>query len=367
MSSGADAGNFVSEWFGYRTYPLVRGGNAAVRGQETRICPFLTAATSEVRECVKRDSSSGICSISNSSNGPRQDWLVCPYRALDASLVDVVVRRLFGFPPQQHVAIISAPALAQEQVQARLVENGRSGLPAITYLQDKLAGEISVSATDGSPEFSFAITFVELVPHDPSSVQIARFGVLEVQTMDFTVHIVMPWEIFVMHCACIGDRFPQSLQENQHWLSDRIEGPNIANVFKRTFYQMMLKFQAGVHPQSVGIALALPQAVWDSWQRHLAMPTLERNRNGTYRLRHSSLIAQPRRPGSTYSIPTSTRRLIQTHLVVRQVIATDAASLASYALRDVPEWAFSEAAAGAAILAAIRRRLSTWLPDLMDS
>ena len=43
---------------------------------------------------------SGVCTINNASNGSRQDWLVCPYRALDPNLIDNVVRRLFGAAPE---------------------------------------------------------------------------------------------------------------------------------------------------------------------------------------------------------------------------------------------------------------------------
>ncbi len=37
--------------------------------------------------------------------------------------------------------------------------------------------------------------------------------------------------------------FADALRKDQAWAAEDIEGPNIANVFKRTFYQMMLKFE----------------------------------------------------------------------------------------------------------------------------
>ena len=43
-----------------------------------------------------------------------------------------------------------------------------------------------------------------------------------------------------------GD-FPAILQNNLNWARRGVEGPNIANVFKRTFYQMLIKFQ--LHPE----------------------------------------------------------------------------------------------------------------------
>lgn len=367
MKSSTDdsnRGNFVSEWFGYRTYPAVRGGSDALRIQQARRCPFLTAATHEDRTCVKVASSSGICAINNASNGFRQDWLVCPYRALDPGLIRNVVGHLFNAESSESILIAPAPTLAQRDTKSQFIEQIRSGGLAVAYLQDKLGGEISVSATDRSPEFSFDITLAELVSANGGTVDIGRFGVMEIQTMDFHGsyrHAVANLnDSLRLHEA----RFAEVLQENQRWLSDRIEGPNIANVFKRTFYQMMLKFQAGVHPRSVGAALAIPQAVWDSWQRHLGRPNLTRGDDGTHALR---------RPGTSDSAPHAWICVFDTDadsavhpnpVVIRQVIATDAASVAYYTLHEVPSWAFSNAGAVATIIAAIRRRLSAWWPEM---
>ena len=111
MTRNSDRGNFVSEWFGYRTYPHVYGSPVALNTQMEGHCPFLTAATREKRECVKNASSSGVCTINNASNGIRQDWLVCPYRALDPNLIEDVVRRLFAATSDRPVLVVPAPAL----------------------------------------------------------------------------------------------------------------------------------------------------------------------------------------------------------------------------------------------------------------
>jgi hypothetical protein len=79
--------------------------------------------------------------------------------------------------------------------------------------------------------------------------------------------------------------FSNILQQKPEWLSEKIEGPNIANVFKRTFYQIMLKFQIGAQGSCVGSALGLPRSVWDSWQRHLGAPELTAGADGVYSLR----------------------------------------------------------------------------------
>jgi hypothetical protein len=94
--SRGTSGNFVSEWFGHRIHPNVVSNAQAVADQTSERCPFLSAATGENRACIKNPQSKGVCSVSCVSNGPRQDWLVCPYRALSPEIVAGAVRRLFG-------------------------------------------------------------------------------------------------------------------------------------------------------------------------------------------------------------------------------------------------------------------------------
>ena len=357
-------GNFVSEWFGYRTFPHVHGSAVALRTQRAGECPFLTVATREKRECVKNASSSGVCTINNASNGSRQDWLVCPYRALDSDLIDNVVRRLFGAAPGQPLIVTPAPSAADQATRERIVSQAADGALAVVYLQNKLGGEISVRATDRSPELSFDMTLVELAAADTGRVRVGRFGVLELQTMDFHGSYRRSVQNLKDALRLHGSDFAGVLQNNQRWLAERIEGPNIANVFKRTFYQMMLKFQLGVHPQSVGTALAIPQAVWDSWQPHLGRPDLISKADSTYALqRPEASDAGPyawiyvfdiEEKPNTYPSP----------IVVRRVIETNAASMAYYALEEVPNRAFAEAGSGGAVVAAIHRRLSAWWPEL---
>ena len=142
--------------------------------------------------------------------------------------------------------IVPAPSLAQRDRRDAFEEHVRAGGLAIAYLQDKLGGEVSLTSTDRSPELSFDITLIEAVPSE-DGVEIGRFGVLEVQTMDFHGSYRHAVANLKDSLRLHQQNFAEVLQENRHWLSERIEGPNIANVFKRTFYQMMLKFEAGVH------------------------------------------------------------------------------------------------------------------------
>ncbi|TVS16888.1 MAG: hypothetical protein EA424_13490, partial [Planctomycetaceae bacterium] len=53
-----------------------------------------------------------------------------------------------------------------------------------------------------------------------------------------------------------------------------VEGPNKANIFKRTIYQMIFKIELARAPQCSGFAIVLPVPVWDSWLRHLGQPRL---------------------------------------------------------------------------------------------
>ena len=64
------------------------------------------------------------------------------------------------------------------------------------------------------------------------------------------------------------DDFGSQLESNRHWAGRSIEGPNIANVFKRTIYQLILKFELTGRDRCAGVVLGLPEAVWESWAPH---------------------------------------------------------------------------------------------------
>ena len=135
--------------------------------------------------------------------------------------------------------------------------------------------------------------------------------------------------------------FASTLNENQHLLSDRMEGPNIANVFKRTFYQIMFKFQLGKSERSAGCALALPQSVWDSWKRHLADPRLEPQKDGTYDLFKPGQRRPSHVPAWVYIFELNTdTKQAPDPIEVKAIIATDAPSFSYYALEAVtlPLW-----------------------------
>jgi hypothetical protein len=363
-----ERGNFVSEWFGHRVYPTVAAGRRVLQDQAASRCPFLSAVTQEDKQCVKPASSVGVCTISSCSNGPRQDWLVCPYRALDSVLLEEAATRLFDLKGNAPLMIIPAPTLASEETRRRLAGQVSAGNPAIVYLQDKLGGEISISATERSPEMAFDITMAQIVA-EGHTLSVSRYGILEVQTMDF--HGSYRYAVSNLKDALRLHRedFPRVLQQNPGWLSDHIEGPNIANVFKRTFYQIMLKFQIGAHKSCAGCVLALPSSVWDSWQRHLGKPVLRANRDGTFTLaRPSRRPTVGKKPAWIFVFDVrSDDQKSPNRLDLRSVIATDAASVSHYALNVAPGAAVGAGGSADRLLATIQRRLAMWWPELASA
>jgi hypothetical protein len=237
-----------------------------------------------------------------------------------------------------------------------------AGHRVVVFLQAKLGGEISVSATDRSPELAFDSTLVEIRQAPAGTLSIGRYGILEIQTMDFHGSYREAVKNLRDALRLHKDEFPQILGANPQWLSESIEGPNIANVFKRTFYQMVLKFRIGASPSCTGCVIAIPAAVWDSWQRHLGRPDLQENDDGTFSLKT---------PGTAdcsawiYVFDIEANATTTPNpIVIRKRIATNADSIADYALRVAPEAAIASGAAAGALAATIRRRLAGWWPEL---
>jgi hypothetical protein len=233
------------------------------------------------------------------------------------------------------------------------------------YLQDKLGGEISLPPTPRSPELSFDITLAQ-ISRVEGRAAVTRYGILEVQTMDFHGsyrHAVANLkDALRLH----GARFPRTLTENQAWLSDRIEGPNIANVFKRTFYQMMLKFQIAGHGSCAGSVLAIPLSVWDSWQRHLGRPALVERADGTFALHRGGVAAGRKTTDAwiyVFDVVKGSGRS-PNPISVTKIIATDAESVSHFALSVAPQAAMAAGGSADRLLAVIRRRLSGWWEEL---
>lgn len=148
--------NAVAEWFGHRVYPTVSATAEALSDQQSHRCPFLSTAIAETRQCIKLPRSLGVCTISSTSNGTRQDWLVCPYRALDRGLVDDAARRLFGVASGRAVVVRAANTLDRAEVRKEVLADLSRGDAVFVYMQDKLGGEVSL-IPQRDPEISGAV------------------------------------------------------------------------------------------------------------------------------------------------------------------------------------------------------------------
>jgi hypothetical protein len=357
-------GNYVSEWFGHRIYPQVITSASSLADQTREKCPFLSEVTDEFRECIKSPAAKGVCTISTATAATRRDWLVCPYRAFDPGLINNAVCRLFDFPASQPATIVPAIRLTHPDARQSLVESLDAGGRGFIYFDAKLGGELTIPATAQSPEFSFDVTVIE-VELNEGEPHIGRFGVIEIQTMDFHGsyrHVVQNLKDGLrLH----PNNFPQTVQANQNWLSEHIEGPNIANVFKRTFYQMMFKFQLAQNPRCAGCVLAVPMSVWDSWQRHLGEPALTAEADGTYSLFEPGRARPANVPAWIYAFDLdATSPHTPSPVLIPKIIATDADAMSHYTLTVAPAAALENIGAPTGMLAQLSRRLRTIWPEL---
>ena len=256
--------NYVSEWYGVRLYPSATGASDAISILREQRCPFLSDALEAPTKCVKSANSAGVCTITTTRNGIK-DWIVCPYRTLERQIVSEVARKIFS-DQRERVPLFPVVHLADEARRAEILD--RASREAVyVYFQDKLGGEINVRGSRTTPELSFDITIMEC-ESDSDWLLVHRYGIFEVQTMDFHGsyrHAVKALEAAIdLH----ADDFEQQIQRNPEWLGRRIEGPNLANVFKRTVYQLILKFALAGKDRCAGVVLGLPEAVWESWAPH---------------------------------------------------------------------------------------------------
>jgi hypothetical protein len=357
--------NFIAEWFGHRVYPVVAQTATSLDDQAAQRCPFLTNATNKHTPCVKRKNSKGVCAISSTSNGKPQDWLVCPFRALDIPMLNNAAHRLFGFAEGTDVSVLAATLLAQKDVAEEVRQRVAAGLPTIVYFQNKLGGEIRIQSTERSPELSFDATMIELVPDEQGNLSVGRYGIFEIQTMDF--HGTYAKAVANLNSALHmhRDGFGEAIGQQQWWLAEKVEGPNISNVFKRTFYQMMFKFQLGAHDTSAGCVFAIPRSVWDSWQRHLGKPELTDYEDGTWRLVKPDHEPVENPPAWIYVFDTDLSETeTPNRLGLWRVIGTDAATLSHYALDLAPEAALATGGAIDGLQLSIKSRLGKFLSEL---
>ena len=338
----------------------------------THRCPFLTAAVGEAQECIKATPSQGVCTIT--SRDARRygvddgsiDWLVCPYRTLDHGLLNEVARHLFAVAVDAHALIVAAVTLDETTTRLRIRAALAAGAPVFVYFRARLGGEISLSPTDRSPEFSFDITMVELLPGagDP---EIGRYAIVEVQTMEFHGSYGQATAALRNALDLHQSNFADQVGENPEWAGRAIQGPSIADTFKRTFYQMIFKFQLALHASCAGTVLALPRAVWNSWQPHLGGPELQVDPRDP-RLRS---LPRPEGVGLTEEAiawilvfdTDQTTGISPNPLVIDMVIETDTPTLLHYAFDVAPEAALGGGATER-LYADICTKMFSWWPEL---
>jgi hypothetical protein len=357
--------NHISEWFGHRIYPQVRLGEASVGTLTDERCPFLSAAVGEAKTCVKGVNAKGVCTISTQPNGAdRRDWLVCPYRALDPALMRTFVGRLFGMAEGAGALIIPGLKLAGEATRGDVAARLAAGERVFIYFDEKLGGELSVPGGDSSPEFSFDVTVFEIVLHEGEPT-IDRFGIVEIQTMDF--HGGYGHAVTKLRAALdlFPTDFPAQIAARPDWMGERIEGPNIANVFKRTFYQMMFKFQMTQHPQCAGCVLAIPHAVWQSWAPHLGRPVPVAHGDGTEDLFKPGTARPDHVPAWIIVFDLDAdAEASPSPIRIRHTIATDAPSIGHAALVVAPEGSLARIGTTTGMLGLARRRIMKFWPEL---
>lgn len=360
------SGNYISEWLGHRIFPQVRLDTEFSSSAQFGRCPFLTQALRQPRQCIKNENSFGVCTVNSASNGSRQDWLVCPYRIISSDLVREAARYIFQVADARAMQPIPVTLLESDaelaKFKGQVAENG-SGY---CFFQDKLGGEISVVATQRSPEMSFDVTLVEVVPHE-KGFRISRYGVLEIQTMDF--HGSYKKAVANLRDALRLHRndFPATLAANLEWASDRVEGPNIANVFKRTFYQSLLKFQLSGKGAAAGTVLALPQSVWDSWLPFLGAPELESS-NGEFVIKVTEPVHEPAGPTNAvicvFDLDAAAPQSVSP-VNITKFIRVTAEQLSHQAFKVVPGNILQSISDNDSILARIRMRMASRWPDLL--
>ena len=388
--------HFIGEWFGHRVYPNIVSSDQSRADQRDKRCPFLTRAKATETPCIKSANARGVCTVTSRPTGPAQedpenpenptniggprDWLVCPYRALDPAVLESCVGLLFGFPRSTPAYVIPAIRVGYEDAadvaQRSVVEATRRDFAArlsrgervFIYFDEKLGGELSMPGTATSPEFSFDVTVFELSIRNDGAVHVDRFGIVEIQTMDFHgtyQHAVRNLtDALRMH----QNDFAQAVQSNQAWLSERMEGPNIANVFKRTFYQMMFKFQLAQHPMCAGCALAIPESVWSSWGPHLANPQPVEHADGTWDLFTPGTERPAAVPAWVFVFGLDAASATTPSPVeVRKVIATDAAAMSHHALVSAPANSLASVASPRGMLFLAKSRIRALWPELAET
>lgn len=364
--------NYVAEWFGHVVWPPgeVVDSEAAADDQRKERCPFLTAAVGRETLCIKTSGPkesqfrTGFCTQSSDSTGSRLDWLACPARVFDESftLVREAIRCVFGLAVvEQFLAVpitrVWAPEVLREAGQRERSGEGRRVF-AFASNPPSLGGEIDMPETAHSPGSKVDISIFEIEGFTKDQrPKLGRFCIFEVQTADFhgsPLHAIE--QLRKLGPPSMKAAYHDGIRSNPHSLGSRVEGPNKANIFKRTIYQMVFKIQMAKDPKCAGFCVVLPEPVWESWQRHLGSPLVKPipGSAGVSRLvvrlaaGVTALVGDETAPIEVepawiivFRIDRGSAKSPKP-LVVTQRIATDSATLLRLAFDTAPERAIAE-------------------------
>ena len=260
-ADGASTGNYVAEWFGHRVWPLVDTSATAAANQTSSLCPFLSNATATRRECVKRlggyAQPTGVCTISSDSNGVRQDWLACPIRTLDAdfTLLVAAIRTTYLIAKSVEVLVLPVTVLAVPTRRLSIKDGLARHARIFLFAGAKVGGEVDFPETETSPGSKVDVSVIEVLGLDPVTRKPTSYGkhmLYEIQTADFhgsPLHAVRKLRALCPRVA--SPKYHHHLQASPEIAGQGVEGPNKANIFKRTIYQMIIKIQLASHNDCV--------------------------------------------------------------------------------------------------------------------
>ncbi len=284
QADAGPTGNFIAEWFGYRVWPSVNASAPAKRDQPIRVCPFLSSAKRETTRCTKTargyDEPTGMCTVSSDSNGVREDWLACSIRILDQhfTLLGGAIRTLYQVPPAQNIVLFPVPVLSNPHRKREIRQALNQGTRVFVFSADKLGGEVDVPETGYSPGLKVDNSVIEITAIDPATGEPSEYGrhmFFEIQTTDFhgsPLHAVRRLREKCQQGTT--ELYHDRIEGALHDCGEGMEGPNKANVFKRTSYQMIFKIELDDAALSAGFAIVLPIPVWKSWLKHVGQPEL---------------------------------------------------------------------------------------------
>ena len=213
----------------------------------------------------------------------RGDWLACPYRILDQhfTLLAAAIRTVRGIHDSESIELLPVSVLEVDERRKHIIEQLDTGAARVfLFTANKLGGELDIPETDSSPggKVDFSVMEVTAFPEaGPVPLEFGKVMMFEVQTADFHGSPKHAEANLVALCPPGHDvslPYHDEIRNNPELVGDRMEGPNKANIFKRTIYQMLYKMELARAESCDGFVIVLPAVVWTSWLRHLGMPPL---------------------------------------------------------------------------------------------